>query len=154
LVPAAPLVPSPPPPLRCRASRRAPALTRGPVRAPVLVVGAGLAGAVHARVLAERGRRVRVIDRRPHVAGNAYDEVDATGVARHAYGPHLFHTNSARVMAWLSRFATFVPYEHRVTVRLPDGSGHVPLPVNRDTVRRVFGVDVESGEPVRRLLAR
>ena len=70
-----------------------------------LVVGAGLAGATHARVLADRGVRVEVVERRPHVAGNAFDEVDATGVRRHAYGPHLFHTNSPRVMDFLRRFA-------------------------------------------------
>jgi UDP-galactopyranose mutase len=121
---------------------------------PVLVVGAGLAGAVHARVLAEHGRRVHVIDRRSHVAGNAYDEVDATGVRRHAYGPHLFHTNSPRVFAWLSRFSDFVPYEHRVTVRLPDGRGYVPLPVNRETVARVFDVDLPDAAATRDLLER
>jgi UDP-galactopyranose mutase len=124
------------------------------VTRPVLVVGAGLAGAVHARALAEGGRAVRVIDRRRHVAGNAYDEVDVTGVRRHVYGPHLFHTNSPRVAAFLERFAEFVPYEHRVSVALPDGSGFVPLPVNRQTVRRVLGVDAASGDGVRDALAR
>lgn len=63
----------------------------------ILVVGAGFAGAVHARELAERGRRIEVIDRRPHIAGNAYDKVDATGVRRHVHGPHLFHTSNDRV---------------------------------------------------------
>lgn len=119
----------------------------------VLVVGAGLAGATHARVLAERGVRVEVVERRPHVAGNVFDEVDATGVRRHAYGPHLFHTNSPRVMAFLARFAAFVPYEHRVTVRRPDGRGFVPLPVNRTTVARVFDVDLPDAEAVRAFLA-
>lgn len=118
-----------------------------------LVVGAGLAGATHARVLAERGVRVEVVERRPHVAGNAFDEVDATGVRRHAYGPHLFHTNSPRVMDFLARFAVFVPYEHRVTVRRPDGRGFVPLPVNRTTVARVLDVDLPDAEAARAFLA-
>jgi UDP-galactopyranose mutase len=121
-------------------------------RGSVLVVGAGFSGAVHARVVAERGYRVDVIDRRPHVAGNAYDEVDETGVRRHAYGPHLFHTNSPRVVAWLRRFAELVSYEHRVSARLPGGA-YVPLPVNRETVCRVFGVDLAPGAPVRDFLA-
>ena len=126
------------------------------MRAPssVLVVGAGFAGATHARVLAELGHDVEVVDRRAHVAGNAFDEVDATGVRRHAYGPHLFHTNSPRVMAWLERFAAFVPYEHRVSVRLPDDGGFVPLPVNRETVGRVFGVPLADAAAVRAFLAR
>lgn len=126
------------------------------MRAPgrrVLVVGAGLAGAVHARVLAEAGHDVHVIDRRPHVAGNAHDEVDATGVRRHVYGPHLFHANSDRVVGFLGRFTTFLPYEHRVTARLP-GGGHVPLPVNRTTVNAVFGERLPDAAAVAAFLAR
>jgi UDP-galactopyranose mutase len=83
-------------------------------RAHVLVVGAGFAGAVHARELAEAGYEVDVIDQRPHIGGNAYDEIGPTGERIHRYGPHLFHTNNETVMRWLARFATFVPYEHRV----------------------------------------
>src|SRR4051812_41381820 len=100
----------------------------------ILVVGAGFAGATHARELAEAGWRVDVIDRRPHIAGNTYDSVDATGVRRHEYGPHLFHTSNARVMAWLRRFCDFAPYEHRVSAWVPRIGGCVPLPVNRTTV--------------------
>lgn len=106
---------------------------------PVLIVGAGFAGAVHARVLAEAGHRVEVIDRRPHIAGNAYDEVDANGLRVHRYGPHLFHTNNERVVEWLSRYAPFVPYDHKVEA-LVDGCGFVPLPVNRRTLEAVFDV--------------
>ena len=81
------------------------ALTAGRMSKTILVVGAGFAGAVYARTLAERGWHIQVIDRRPHLAGNAYDEVDATGTRIHRYGPHLFHTNNERVVAWLLRFA-------------------------------------------------
>ena len=133
---------------------RAGALVLTAADRPVLVVGAGLAGAVHARVLAEAGHDVHVIDRRPHVAGNAHDEVDATGVRRHVYGPHLFHTNSDRVHAWLLRFTTFLPYEHRVTVRLPEGRGFVPVPVNRTTVNTVFGQHLQTEAEVAAFLAR
>jgi hypothetical protein len=79
---------------------------------------AGFAGAVHARELAEAGHDVRVLDRRPHIGGNAFDEVDANGVRVHRYGPHLFHTRLAAVAEWVGRFADWVPYEHRVRARL------------------------------------
>jgi UDP-galactopyranose mutase len=118
----------------------------------VLVVGAGFAGAVYARTLAERGWHVEVIDRRPHVAGNAYDEVDATGTRIHRYGPHLFHTSNERVVSWITRFGDFVPYEHRVRAELPDGRC-VPLPINRQTINAVFGVHLTDADAVRAFLA-
>jgi UDP-galactopyranose mutase len=120
----------------------------------ILVVGAGFAGAVYARELAEAGCHVEVIDRRSHIAGNAFDEVDATGIRRHAYGPHLFHTSSERVMAWVARFAEFVPYQHRVSAWVPAVGRCVPLPVNRTTVNVVFGQSLSSPEEVRTFLAR
>lgn len=120
----------------------------------ILVVGAGFAGATYARELAEAGWRVDVIDRRPHIAGNAFDEVDATGIRRHAYGPHLFHTKSDRVMAWLGRFAAFLPYEHRVSAWAPAIGRCVPLPVNRTTINAVFGLSLASAEDARAFLAR
>jgi UDP-galactopyranose mutase len=92
----------------------------------VLVVGAGLSGATVAERLTARGRRVLVIDRRPHVAGNAFDEPMEWGF-RHHYGPHIFHTNSARVLEYLSRFTGWRPYEHRVVAAV--GARFVPLPI-------------------------
>lgn len=120
----------------------------------ILVVGAGFAGAVHARELAEAGCHVEIIDRRAHIAGNAFDEIDATGTRRHAYGPHLFHTNSDRVMAWVARFAEFVPYQHRVSAWVPAIGRCVPLPVNRSTVNAVFGRALATPDAVRAFLAR
>src|SRR5580658_9809569 len=99
----------------------------------VLIVGAGFAGAIYARTLADNGIDVHVIDRRPHIGGNAYDETLPNGVRVHRYGPHLFHTNMKHVVDWLGRFGRFVPYEHRVQALLSDGRC-VPLPVNRTTV--------------------
>ena len=119
---------------------------------PVLVVGAGFAGAVHARELAEAGWRVEVIDRRAHLAGTAYDAVDATGTRRHVYGPHLFHTSNARVVEWLERFGAFLPYEHRVTALVP-GLGCLPLPINRATVNAVFGTRLRTADEVADFLA-
>jgi UDP-galactopyranose mutase len=121
------------------------------VNTRILVVGAGFAGATYARQLAEAGFTVDVIDRRSHIAGNAHDEVDETGVRIHRYGPHLFHTNNERVVNWLTRFGEFVPYEHRVQAELSDGQC-VPLPVNRTTINHVFGVNLTAEAEVRSFL--
>lgn len=107
-----------------------------------LIVGAGFAGASCARVLAEAGQRVCVIDRRAHIAGNAFDRIDEHGVLIHEYGPHVFHTNSEKVFAWLSRFTGWRPYEHRVLAQV-DGR-LVPVPVNRRTINTLYGLDLDE----------
>ena len=110
-----------------------------------LVVGAGFGGAVLAeRLASERGERVLVIDRRPHVAGNAFDHLDAAGVLVHRYGPHIFHTNSDAVFAHLSRFTAWRPYEHRVLGEV-DGQ-RVPIPINLDTINTLYGLSLTSDE--------
>ena len=99
----------------------------------ILVVGAGLAGATVARCLADKGFVVSVIDSRGHIAGNAFDYVDAdTGIRIHKYGPHIFHTNNRRVVDWLSNFTDWVNYKHKVKAVLSDGT-YCTLPVNRET---------------------
>jgi UDP-galactopyranose mutase len=115
----------------------------------ILVVGAGFAGAVAARLTAEAGHQVQVIDQRPHIAGNAYDELNEAGQRVHRYGPHLFHTSNRAVVDWLSRFTGWLPYEHRVTALLGDGR-HVPLPVNARTIRMLQPDAAEAA----RILAR
>lgn len=104
----------------------------------ILVVGAGFAGATAARELAEAGHSVLVIDRRNHVAGNAYDYVNDFGIRVHMYGPHLWHTSNDEVQEWASRFTEWVPYKHQVAALLEDGT-HVPLPINHETIEQVFG---------------
>ena len=126
-----------------------PALKRGARAADVLVVGAGFAGSVMAEQIAARsGRRVLVIDRRPHVAGNAHDLRDAAGLLIHRYGPHIFHTNSTMVADYLSRFTAWRPYEHRVLARVADPSGgggmDVPMPINRTTLNALYGLGLSS----------
>ncbi|HEY3520429.1 MAG TPA: UDP-galactopyranose mutase [Rhodanobacteraceae bacterium] len=108
----------------------------------LLIVGAGYAGSVTARELADAGRRVHVIDKRPHIAGNAYDEYDAHGVLVHRYGPHIFHTNGERIFQWLSRFTEWRPYEHRVR-SVVDGVRY-PFPINRDTLNRLYGLELDE----------
>lgn len=119
----------------------------------ILVVGAGFAGATYARELADRGYQVDVIDKRPHVAGNAYDETTDSGVRVHRYGPHLFHTSNTQVVQWLTRFGAFVPYEHRVSVLLADGA-FVPLPINRRTINAVFATNLRTASEVKEFLRR
>ena len=109
---------------------------------PTLIVGAGFAGSTVARALADTGRKVHVIDRRPHIAGNAFDETDAHGVLVHRYGPHIFHTNSEKVWAFLSRFTEWRPYEHRV-LGVVDGKLY-PFPINRDTLNQLYGLSLDE----------
>ena len=98
-----------------------------------LVVGAGFAGCVLAeRLASQNGQRVLLIDKRPHIGGNAYDRYDDVGVLVHPYGPHLFHTHSADVFAYLSQFTAWRPYQHRVPASV-DGQ-RLPMPINLDTV--------------------
>lgn len=111
-----------------------------------LIVGAGFSGSVVARALADSGRKVHVIDRRQHIAGNAYDELDAHGVKIHRYGPHLFHTNSEMVWNYLSRFTAWRPYEHRV-LGVVEGQSY-PFPINRDTLNRLYGLDLDEAGAV------
>ncbi len=113
----------------------------------VVVVGAGFAGSVIAERLASRlGRSVLVLDRRPHIGGNAYDEYDDAGVLVHRYGPHIFHTNGSDIAAYLSRFTEWRPYEHRVLAAVRDRL--LPIPINRTTVNELFGLDLRDAEEV------
>ncbi len=98
----------------------------------VLIVGAGLSGVTIARELADNGHKVHVIDRRDHIAGNAYDYINEHGIRVHKYGPHLFHTNNKKVFQWLTRFTDWVEYHHKVKAQLKDGR-YVTLPVNKKT---------------------
>ena len=110
-----------------------------------VVVGAGFAGAVMAERLATvAGQRVLVIDRRDHLAGNAHDYVDHAGILVHAYGPHIFHTNAAGVASYLSRFTAWRPYEHRVLTRVRGLL--LPMPINLDTINRLYDLDLGEDE--------
>ncbi len=116
-----------------------------------LVVGAGFAGAVMAERLASAGRTVLVIDRREHIGGNAFDERDAHGLTVHRYGPHIFHTNAPEIVAYLSRFTAWRPYEHRV--RAEHRGMLFPIPVNLETLERFFGLTLDAASGAQ-LLAR
>lgn len=107
-----------------------------------LIVGAGFAGSVLAERLASSGKRVMICDKRPHIGGNAFDEEDAAGILVHKYGPHIFHTNSEEIFAYLSRFTEWRPYEHRVLARV--GSSLLPIPINRTTLNGLYSLDLQD----------
>ena len=117
-----------------------------------LVVGAGFAGSVIAeRMASQHGARVLLIDRRPHVGGNAYDEPNEAGILYHKYGPHIFHTNSDAVVDYLSRFTDWRPYEHRVRAYVRGKL--VPIPINRTTLNELFDLDLQTDEEAAKYLA-
>ena len=129
----------------------------------ILVVGAGFAGAVIARELAETGHQITVIDKRDHIAGNCYDYINEHGIRIHKYGPHIFHTNNKEVVDWVSKFGEWTPYQHKVKAILKDGH-YVTLPVNKETkaivgeeniidtfirpyTKKMWGVEIEQLDP-------
>lgn len=108
-----------------------------------LVVGAGFAGSVLAeRIASQLNKRVLLVDRRDHIAGNAYDMHDVSGLLIHKYGPHIFHTNSDKVVAYLSQFTDWLPYEHRV---LASVNGQLlPIPINLTTINQLYSLNLDA----------
>lgn len=113
-----------------------------------LIVGAGFSGCVLAEQIASRlNMRVLLIDSRNHIGGNAYDYYNEHGILVHKYGPHIFHTNSKKVLDYLSRFTDWIHYEHRVLASV-DGR-KVPVPINLDTLNELYGLRMSSQEAER-----
>ena len=111
----------------------------------VILVGAGLSGAVIGRHLAEAGHVVTVVDGRAHIGGNCHTERDAeTGVLVHVYGPHIFHTDDAEVWDYVNGFQTFLPYKNRV--KTTSGGQVFSLPVNLHTINQFFGKTLRPDE--------
>ncbi|MBA2746428.1 MAG: UDP-galactopyranose mutase [Flavisolibacter sp.] len=110
-----------------------------------LIVGAGFAGSVLAERLAtQANKKVLIIDKRDHIAGNAYDYYNNDGILIHKYGPHIFHTNSKEVFEYLGQFTEWRPYEHRV---LGSVEGQlVPIPINLNTINQLYGLNLNSSE--------
>jgi UDP-galactopyranose mutase len=116
------------------------------MNADLLAVGSGFYGLTLAqRADDELGMNVLVIDRRPHIGGNAYSEPDLeTGIEVHRYGTHLFHTSNVRVWEYVNRFTAFTRYRHRV---YSDHRGEVyPLPVNLGTINQFFGTNYSPSQ--------
>ena len=113
----------------------------------VVVVGAGFAGSVIAERLATPAAKARPgLDRRPHIGGNAYDELDDAGILVHRYGPHIFHTNCTDVFEYLSRFTAWRPYEHRVLASVRRRL--LPIPINRTTINGLYGLTLRTDDEV------
>jgi UDP-galactopyranose mutase len=107
-----------------------------------LVVGCGLSGVTCARLLAEKEKRVLVVEKRDHIGGNVYDEYNEYGILIHKYGPHIFHTKFKEVWDYLSRFTKWRNYQHRV-LAFVNGS-LVPLPINLDTINILYGMNLDT----------
>jgi UDP-galactopyranose mutase len=110
----------------------------------IVVIGAGISGAVLAERYASAGKKVLVIEKRDHIAGNCYDYIDDNGILVSKYGAHLFHTNEEAVWEYVNRFARWYPWSHKV-LAMVDGQ-LVPVPVNITTVNKVFGLNIRTEE--------
>jgi UDP-galactopyranose mutase len=108
----------------------------------ILIVGAGLSGATVGRSLADLGHTITILEKRDHIAGNCYDYVNDAGILMNKYGAHLFHTSSDRVRTFVERFATWIPWKHKVQGAI-DGK-FFPVPVNIDTVNILCGTNITS----------
>lgn len=138
---------------RCDKEPAKPAIFRPNGGAPYdyLIVGAGFAGSVLAERLATSGKRVFLCDRRRHIAGNTFDFRNEAGILIHKYGPHIFHTNSPEIFAYLSRFTRWRPYEHRVLAAV--AGKLLPIPINRTTLNGLYGVDLKDEASAAEFLA-
>ena len=119
----------------------------------ILVVGAGYAGCVLAeRIASQLGKRVTLMERRAELGGHAHDGYDAHGIFVHTYGPHIFHTHSEEVWNYLSQFTEWRSYEHRVLADL-DGQ-RLPIPINRNTLNKLYHLNLQTDEEVERFYAQ
>jgi len=109
-----------------------------------LVVGAGLAGSTAARILAEQGRKVLVVEKHRHIAGHCHDARNEAGITIHTYGPHIFHTNNKTVWDFVHRFTEFRYFQHRV-LSYVDGR-FIPFPIQADTINELFGTSIATQE--------
>lgn len=105
----------------------------------IIIVGAGISGIVLARLLAEKGQQIFIIDKRPHIGGNSYDYTDKNGINIHKYGPHIFRTDNEEVWQFLSRFAAWHNYTHKVRAIID--SKEVPIPFNFSSIDILFNVE-------------
>lgn len=118
----------------------------------ILIIGAGISGAVLAERYAAIGKRVFIIEKRDHIAGNCFDYEDENGILTSKYGAHLFHTNDEGVWDYVNQFAEWYPWHHRVIARV-DGKT-VPIPVNITTVNTLFGENIKTEEEMQNWLQK
>ena len=109
-----------------------------------MIVGAGFAGSVLAERLSKTGKSILLVEKRNHIAGNAFDFYNNDGILIHKYGPHIFHTNSKEVFEYLSKFTNWRPYEHRVLASV-DGQ-LLPIPINLTTINKMYNLNLNAEE--------
>lgn len=114
------------------------------MRYDCVIIGAGLAGATSARLLAEKGFSVLVVEAKRHIAGQCYDYKDDSGITVHKYGPHIFHTTNKDIWNFVNRFSVFTDYQHRVQ-SYAEGQ-YYKFPINKDTINAVFGLNLSTEE--------
>lgn len=113
----------------------------------ILIIGAGISGSVLAERYASIGKKVLIIEKRNHIAGNCYDYIDENNILVSKYGAHLFHTNEESVWKYVNQFSKWYPWEHKVIARVDDKT--VPIPVNITTVNILFGTDIISEQQMK-----
>ncbi|TDO73227.1 UDP-galactopyranose mutase [Flavobacterium chryseum] len=116
----------------------------------ILIIGAGISGSVLAERYAAMGKKVLIIEKRNHIAGNCYDYIDENGILVSKYGAHLFHTNEESVWKYVNKFSQWYPWEHKVIARVDDKT--VPIPVNITTVNELFSANITSEEEMKNWL--
>src|SRR6187402_2601811 len=118
----------------------------------IVVIGAGISGSTLAERYAHSGKKVLVIEKRDHVAGNCYDFINENGILVSKYGAHLFHTNDEDVWQYVNRFAKWYKWEHKVLAKVEGQL--VPIPVNITTVNKLFNLNLKSEEEMKTWLAK
>lgn len=115
-----------------------------------IIIGSGAAGSAVARKLAEKGRKILILERRSHIGGNCYDRPDEYGILIHEYGPHIFHTGDEEVYRFLSRFTDWYCFGHEVSAYVHGKL--LPVPFNLNTLYQVY--DQKEAEELEELLIR
>ena len=115
--------------------------------ADILIIGAGISGSVLAERYASTGKKVLILEKRDHIAGNCYDYIDENGILVSKYGAHLFHTNFEEVWEYVNRFSKWYPWEHKVLAKV-DGQ-LVNIPINITTVNTIFGLNIKNEEEMK-----
>ncbi|MCR5639077.1 MAG: UDP-galactopyranose mutase [Lachnospiraceae bacterium] len=109
-----------------------------------VIVGAGLAGLTFARIKADEGKKILVVERRSHIGGNVYDSYNNDGILIHNYGPHIFHTKDKEVYEFLSRFTEWNDFQHRV-LSFVDGN-LIPMPITLENVNKLYNLNMSTEE--------
>lgn len=113
----------------------------------VIIVGSGFSGSICANYFANENKKVLVLEKRDHIAGNMYDEYDENGILIQKYGPHILRSNTRRIYDYLENFSEFWPYRHLVNGKINDDV-NVPLPFNLNSLQIAFKEQYSSWEKI------